>query len=147
MIDSAAPASYRGREDPGALADPAVLAALARELAANDWQVRDRISAEGGAGAGIEADRNVLLTIDWPRPGLSVAPEHPVPPSPGQQHLPAELSRGSLVPAVDAPAFAEQAVTGMVACAVPAVPGPPNLGHVPHAMRHLIGDSSARITK
>jgi len=45
-----------------------VLAALARELAANDWQVRDRISAEGGAGAGIEADRNVLLAIDWPRP-------------------------------------------------------------------------------
>ena len=49
-------------------ADPAVLAALARELAANDWQVRDQISAEGGAGAGIEADRNVLLAIDWPRP-------------------------------------------------------------------------------
>jgi hypothetical protein len=68
VIDSAAPASYRGREDPGALADPAVLAALARELAANDWQVRDQISADGGAGAGTEADRNVLLAIDWPRP-------------------------------------------------------------------------------
>ena len=26
------------------------------------------LSAEGGAGAGIEADRNVLLAIDWPRP-------------------------------------------------------------------------------
>jgi hypothetical protein len=59
-------ASYRGRED---LADPAVLAALARELAANDWEVGDQISAEGGAGAGIEADRNALLATDWPRPG------------------------------------------------------------------------------
>ena len=140
VIDSAAPASYRGRDDPGALADPAVLAALARELAANDWQVRDQISAEGGAGAGIEADRNVLLAIDWPRPvprtGLPVAPEHPVPPPAGQQHLPRELSRGSLVPAVDAPAFAEQAVTGTVARAVPAVPGPPDLGHVLHDRPH-----------
>jgi metallophosphoesterase (TIGR03767 family) len=68
VIDSAAPASYRGRDDLADLADPAVLAALARELAANDWQVRDLISAEGGAGAGLEADRNVLLAIDWPRP-------------------------------------------------------------------------------
>jgi hypothetical protein len=59
----AAPASYRGGDDQGALADPPV---LARELAANDWQVRDKISADGGAG--IEADRNVLLAIDWPRP-------------------------------------------------------------------------------
>ena len=124
----------------GAPVDPAVLAVLARELAANDWQVRDQISAEGGAGAGIEADRNVLLAIDWPRPvsrtGLFVAPEHPVPPPAGQQHLPRELSRGSLVPAVEAPAFGEQAVTGTVACAVPAVPGPPDLSHVLHDRPH-----------
>jgi hypothetical protein len=47
---------------------PARLAALSRELAANDWQVRDLITPEGGAGAGTAADRNVILTIDWPRP-------------------------------------------------------------------------------
>jgi hypothetical protein len=46
---------------------PARLAALSRELSANDWQVRDLISAEGGVGAGTAADRNVILTIDWPR--------------------------------------------------------------------------------
>ena len=62
MIDSAAPASYQGS------ADPADLAALARELSANDWQVRDLITAEGGAGAGVAADRNAVLTLDWPRP-------------------------------------------------------------------------------
>jgi hypothetical protein len=43
-----------------------VLAALARELAANDWQDRDQIMADGGAG--IVTDRNVVLPIDWPRP-------------------------------------------------------------------------------
>ena len=47
---------------------PADLAALARELAANDWQVRDQITADGGAGAGTAADRNVVLAIEWPRP-------------------------------------------------------------------------------
>jgi metallophosphoesterase (TIGR03767 family) len=61
VIDSAAAASYHGS------AEPADLAALARELAANDWQVRDQISADGGAGAGAAADRNVLLAVDWPR--------------------------------------------------------------------------------
>lgn len=42
VIDSAAPVSYRGGADPldpAGLTDPAVLAALARGLAANDWQV------------------------------------------------------------------------------------------------------------
>ena len=70
VIDSAAPASLGqvGRADPADLADPARLAALARELAANDWQVRDLITADGGAGAGTAADRNALLAIDWPRP-------------------------------------------------------------------------------
>jgi metallophosphoesterase (TIGR03767 family) len=61
VIDSAAGANYRGS------AEPADLAALARELAANDWQVRDQITADGGAGAGAVTDRNVVLSIDWPR--------------------------------------------------------------------------------
>jgi metallophosphoesterase (TIGR03767 family) len=61
VIDSAAPASYQGT------ADPADLAALSRELAANDWQVRDLITADGGAGAGSASDRNVILTVQWPR--------------------------------------------------------------------------------
>ena len=61
VIDSAAAADYRGS------AEPADLAALARELAANDWQVRDHITVEGGGGAGTAADRNVVLAIDWPR--------------------------------------------------------------------------------
>jgi hypothetical protein len=65
VIDSAAPASYRGAGEP---ADPATLAALSRELAANDWQVRDQITADGGAGAGTAADRNAVLPVDWPRP-------------------------------------------------------------------------------
>jgi metallophosphoesterase (TIGR03767 family) len=68
VIDSAAPASHRKAIDPAGLADPSALAALARELAANDWQVRDQITADGGAGAGTAADRNVALAIDWPRP-------------------------------------------------------------------------------
>jgi metallophosphoesterase (TIGR03767 family) len=69
VIDSAAPAAYQGS------ADPADLAALSRELAANDWQVRDLITANGGAGAGTAADRNVILTVAWPR-------------APGQEPLP-----------------------------------------------------------
>jgi metallophosphoesterase (TIGR03767 family) len=68
VIDSAAPASYRDGED---TAGPAELAALARELAANDWQVRDLITSDGGAGAGTAADRNVVLAVDWPRPQRS----------------------------------------------------------------------------
>jgi metallophosphoesterase (TIGR03767 family) len=61
VIDSAAAAGFQGG------ADPADLAALARELAANDWQVRELITPDGGAGAGTAADRNVVLAIDWPR--------------------------------------------------------------------------------
>jgi hypothetical protein len=64
VIDSAAPASYLAAQDP---AEPAALAALARELAANDWQVRHKITADGGAGAGTAADRNAILPVDWPR--------------------------------------------------------------------------------
>jgi metallophosphoesterase (TIGR03767 family) len=61
VLDSAAGPSYQGT------AEPSDLAALARELAANDWQLRDLVTAEGGAGAGTAADRNVVLTVDWPR--------------------------------------------------------------------------------
>jgi metallophosphoesterase (TIGR03767 family) len=61
VIDSAARASYTGSAEPD---DPT---ALGRELAANDWQVRQLITAEGGAGAGTAADRNVILPITWPR--------------------------------------------------------------------------------
>jgi metallophosphoesterase (TIGR03767 family) len=80
VIDSAAPADYRGANgaEGGASGGGgtgevngtdgiARLAALSRELAANDWQVRDQITAEGGVGAGTAADRNVVLMIDWPR--------------------------------------------------------------------------------
>jgi metallophosphoesterase (TIGR03767 family) len=61
VIDSAAPVSYQGT------GDPADLAALSRELSANDWQLRDLITADGGARAGTAADRNVVLTVEWPR--------------------------------------------------------------------------------
>jgi metallophosphoesterase (TIGR03767 family) len=61
VIDSAAPAGYRDTES------TADLAALSRELSANDWQLRDQITAEGGSGAGTAADRNVVLPVDWPR--------------------------------------------------------------------------------
>ncbi len=61
VIDSAGPARFKGS---GA---PEDLAALGRELAANDWQLRETITAEGGAGAGSAADRNVVLPVDWPR--------------------------------------------------------------------------------
>ena len=61
VIDSDAPASYAD------LGEPAAMAALARELAANDWQLREFITADGGAGAGTAADRNVILLVDWPR--------------------------------------------------------------------------------
>lgn len=64
VIDSAGPANCSGDM---AAAGPVQLAALSRELAANDWQVRAEITAEGGAGAGAAADRNVVLPIDWPR--------------------------------------------------------------------------------
>ena len=61
VLDTAAPAAYAGR------GGPADLAALARELAANDWQVRKEITDRGGAGAGTPADRNAVLLVEWPR--------------------------------------------------------------------------------
>lgn len=67
VIDSAAPARYAAARSGSDTPDPLQLAALARELAANDWQVRHLITADGGAGAGTATDRNVLLPVDWPR--------------------------------------------------------------------------------
>jgi metallophosphoesterase (TIGR03767 family) len=64
VVDTDAPASYAGLDGPD---DPAGMASLARELAANDWQVREAITADGGAGAGTADDRNVVLLVDWPR--------------------------------------------------------------------------------
>ena len=61
VIDSDAPAGY------GDLDGPASLASLSRELSANDWQVRESITADAGAGAGSARDRNVVLLADWPR--------------------------------------------------------------------------------
>jgi metallophosphoesterase (TIGR03767 family) len=61
VIDSAGPPGFTGSTTPDGLAT------LGRELAANDWQIRESITAEGGAGAGTPADRNVILPIDWPR--------------------------------------------------------------------------------
>lgn len=58
LIDHAAPVSYGGRTD-----TPMRLAALARELAANDWQHRD-------TGRGPRSGRNVELLVrtpDWLR--------------------------------------------------------------------------------
>lgn len=61
VIDSDAPPGFADVGETGAMA------ALARELAANDWQVRALITPDGGAGAGTSPDRNVILLVDWPR--------------------------------------------------------------------------------
>jgi predicted HD phosphohydrolase len=61
VFDTAAPP-----EAPAAAGDeghPLALAALSRELAANDWQTRDDIVGGSGAGAGRAEDRNVVLAI------------------------------------------------------------------------------------
>jgi hypothetical protein len=55
MVDHAGPASYDGR-----LAGPIALAALARELAGNDWQERD-VNRRGR-----RRDRNVELLVQAP---------------------------------------------------------------------------------
>jgi metallophosphoesterase (TIGR03767 family) len=57
VFDTAAPAEPALGGD-----DPLTLAALSRELSANDWQTRDEIVA-GAGGAGRLEDRNVILTI------------------------------------------------------------------------------------
>jgi metallophosphoesterase (TIGR03767 family) len=56
VLDSAAPAT------PPIEDGPLALAALSREMSANDWQTRSHIAA-GAAGAGGPSDRNVILTL------------------------------------------------------------------------------------
>ncbi len=65
VFDTAAPAEARQQ-------DPLGLAALSRELSANDWQTRAEIVA-GGAGAGQPQDRNVIVSLP-PRPGGAAPP-------------------------------------------------------------------------
>ncbi len=73
VLDSTAPAQFTGS------LESSDLAALARELAANDWQLRMLINSDGGAGAGTPADRNVILPIAWPRrPPPASASQRPV---------------------------------------------------------------------
>jgi hypothetical protein len=67
-----------------------------------------------------------------PAPAGALAPQDAVPPAAGQQQPPRQRRGAFPVPAVDALAVAEQAVSGAaVACAVPAVPAGPGLGHGP----------------
>lgn len=60
MLDHAGPAPWDGRTD-----DPLALAALSRELAANDWQ-RPAGLPEDQPRCGTPADRNVLLHLPDP---------------------------------------------------------------------------------
>jgi hypothetical protein len=59
VIDSLGALDWRGR------GDPLALAGLSRELAANGWQVRERVGADG-TSAGTPQDRNVVLTVCGP---------------------------------------------------------------------------------
>ena len=56
VLDSLGALAWQGRFDPLALAG------LSRELAANGWQVRDRVGVDG-TSAGSSRDRNVVLTV------------------------------------------------------------------------------------
>ena len=62
VVDHAGPVDW-----PGAGDGPVALAGLARTLAANDWQRRDRIAADA-IGCGRPQDRNVVLTLPAPFP-------------------------------------------------------------------------------
>ncbi|MDQ1672099.1 MAG: hypothetical protein QOC98_661 [Frankiaceae bacterium] len=62
ILDFAAPEA-----DPTKLDSPARLAALSRELAANDWQERSGHSATVDGRRGAAADRNVELVVPDPR--------------------------------------------------------------------------------
>jgi metallophosphoesterase (TIGR03767 family) len=59
VLDSCGSLDWVGRTDPLALAG------LSRELAANGWQVRDRVGVDG-TSAGLLADRNVVRTVCGP---------------------------------------------------------------------------------
>jgi metallophosphoesterase (TIGR03767 family) len=59
VLDSLGALDWHGR------GDPLALAGLSRELAANGWQVRERVGADG-TSAGTPQDRNVVLTVCGP---------------------------------------------------------------------------------
>jgi metallophosphoesterase (TIGR03767 family) len=59
VLDSLGALDWRGR------GDPLALAGLSRELAANGWQVRERVGVDG-TSAGTPQDRNVVLTVCGP---------------------------------------------------------------------------------
>jgi hypothetical protein len=59
VLDSLGALAWEGR------GDPLALAGLSRELAANGWQVRERVGVDGTA-AGAAHDRNVVLTVCGP---------------------------------------------------------------------------------
>ncbi|MFE2872423.1 TIGR03767 family metallophosphoesterase [Embleya sp. NPDC059259] len=61
IVDSAGPESNGGKLD-----SPVALAALARELAGNDWQERDRPDAKVDGRRGRLEDRNVELLVPTP---------------------------------------------------------------------------------
>ncbi|MGA4539878.1 TIGR03767 family metallophosphoesterase [Uniformispora flossi] len=61
VVDSSAPASNGGKLD-----DPIALAALSRELAANDWQERERDDPAKDGKRGKVDDRNVELLLPAP---------------------------------------------------------------------------------
>jgi metallophosphoesterase (TIGR03767 family) len=68
VIDSCGALDWRGRSD------PLGFAGLSRELAANGWQVRDRVGVDG-TSAGLPADRNVVRSVCGPdndAPSLSL---------------------------------------------------------------------------
>jgi metallophosphoesterase (TIGR03767 family) len=59
VLDSLGSLDWAGRSDPLAFAG------LSRELAANGWQVRDRVGVDG-TSAGLLGDRNVVRTVCGP---------------------------------------------------------------------------------
>ncbi|MDI2132918.1 TIGR03767 family metallophosphoesterase [Yinghuangia seranimata] len=61
VVDSSAPSTNNGKLD-----DPVALAALSRELAANDWQERDRADPAEDGKRGKASDRNVELLLAAP---------------------------------------------------------------------------------
>lgn len=61
IVDQTSPAAHRGRTD-----SPEALASLARELAGNDWQSRERPTPGEDGRRGTIADRNVELLLPAP---------------------------------------------------------------------------------
>lgn len=86
VLDADAPLSYGGRLD-----SPIALAALARELAANDWQERS------DARRGKVEDRNVELLVKAP---FALSPARPVARQPATAPSPQQLPRTGADPGV-----------------------------------------------